>query len=125
VILGKIEVTKPFFSKLYEGYPEMMPQANAEIKPGDLILADTYANASEASFYLQNQPLTYILGSDWISVYTYWSAPLLTQKLTQAWYIGNQPPQLQAYFKHCNFVKNLTAETAFGQTNLVLYHCSN
>ncbi len=124
VLTSGVPAARHFFIRLY-GYPAMMQQADSVVKQGDLILADSYQTASEASFYLKGQPPVYILGRGRISAYTYWSRVLAKQPLKQAWYIGQNPPSLEDYFHQCEFVQNLEYQGSMGSKQLVLYYCSS
>lgn len=125
ILTSSIAASRQFFLRMY-GYPEMMLQASYHTKPPDVILSDSYQNASEAYFYLPHQPQVYVISpTARFSEFNYWSADLIKQPISQAWYIGEQAPELNSFFKACHFVQNLTYQSRYGSKQLVLYHCQN
>ena len=88
------------------GYPQLVQQATGLYSPGDIVVSDSYQNASELALYLPGQPNTYVLKGDRPSEYTFWSATLIRKieqgSIKQVLYIGpaDQMSNSQALFKH-------------------------
>ncbi len=95
------------------GYPELVQQATGFYSPGDVLVSDSYQNASELALYLPNYPQTYVLKSDRPSEYTFWSAALVKRiqqgQITHALYIG-EPDEVSnslLFFKHSKLLGTL------------------
>jgi len=77
IIFIKLPWTAPFIPRQsvllnqFLGYNVLMQQASHYYKPGDILYADSYQMASEAAFYLPDQPQTYIFLPDQARLHEY------------------------------------------------------
>lgn len=112
----------------YYGYNELFRNASRSIDPSrEVVLSDSYQNASMAWYYLEGNPHVYILTSTRISNYDYWESRLAGKPLPRAVYVG--PPdklaQLQQLFERVEEVDRLHYQSDRVNRTFAVYRCYN
>jgi 4-amino-4-deoxy-L-arabinose transferase-like glycosyltransferase len=115
------------------GYKSMAQQAAPvylKYYRTNIVVSDSYADASELALYLPSQPETYILGGKQ-NQYYYWTLAIQARihagKIKSALYIGNESgiAILHKYFKNIIFIKMLNYHGRWNNRHWVIYRAWN
>ncbi len=113
------------------GFDKIFARSGAYITEGEVVLSDSYQNASLAQYYLPERPRTYIITSARISNYNYWSEGIKnnieTKKIKNAIYIGQKDAgdELKRFFENVKLETVLSYSGKFVDRKYFLYKCKS
>ncbi|MSP53284.1 MAG: glycosyltransferase family 39 protein [Gammaproteobacteria bacterium] len=115
----------------FYGYTELFAQVGPVYQPGDIVISNSYQNASEARFHLPGQPSTYFLNDH--HQYQFWSEKIKNGAqngtIKSLLYIGASDADSLSYLKpYCRqliFIKTLSYHSSRADREFVVYRCLN